>query len=49
MVSIESEAGHIASEKRTENNEIRIKQNDREDLRTASKSDDENMRIRLQR
>jgi len=49
IVSIESEAGDITSAKRTENNEIQTKQNDREDLRTASKSDDEYMRIRLQR
>lgn len=49
MVPIESEAGQDASAKRNENHEIQTKQSDRENLHTVSKSDDEYMRIRLQR
>jgi len=49
MVSLESEAGQVASAKRNENHEIQTKQSDRENLHTVSKSDDEYMRIRLQR
>ena len=49
MVSIESEAGQVALAKRNENHEIQTKLNDSGKLHTASKNDDEYMRIRLQR